>query len=81
MQEKFKKDYELETKKLEAAVRICREKLGITGAAFSFDEKYNGQAAELVFESGENGLIKLIDGKARLFVKPDMVEEVANKLC
>lgn len=81
MRERFKKDYEVETKKLDAAVRLCKSKLGITSAAFNFGEDYNGQAVEIVFKSGESGFIKLINGKARLFVKPDMVEEVANKLC
>ena len=77
----FRSDYDLETAKLRKAVESCKEKLNITTSAFYFDEAYNGQAAEIVFDSGESGLIKLINGKARLFVKPDMVEEVANKLC
>ena len=77
----FKNDYELEAARLYAAVKTCKEKLDITTSAFYFDEAYNGQAAEIVFQSGKKGLIKLVNGKPRLFVEAEDVEEIVNKLC
>lgn len=77
----FKSDYDIEAAKLDKAVKSCKEKLNIITSAFYFDEAYNGQAAEIVFQSGKKGLIKLVNGKPRLFVEAEDVEEIVNKLC